>query len=177
MPENKEKTMKQLRIMLLIVALATAGGPSMPARAEANDPALAHAISGAKATLETGLKASEREGRPISAKFEVEDGKLQLSVYTIKDGGLAEVVLDPATGAIAETEKITTGDDLKDATTQAAAMANAKLSLLAAIEAATKANAGFRAVSIVPELRNGRPVGVITLLQGDTFKEVSAPLD
>jgi hypothetical protein len=176
MPENKEKTMKQLRIMLLIVALATAGGPSMPARAEANDPALAHAISGAKATLETGLKASEREGRPISAKFEVEDGKLQLSVCTIKDGGLAEVVLDPATGAIAETEKIT-GDDLKDATTQAAAMANAKLSLLAAIEAATKANAGFRAVSIVPELRNGRPVGVITLLQGDTFKEVSAPLD
>ena len=30
--------------------------------------------------------ASEREGQPISGKFEVDNGKLQLSVYTAKEG-------------------------------------------------------------------------------------------
>jgi hypothetical protein len=30
--------------------------------------------------LQQGLAASEQQGKPISAKFEVDDGKLQLSV-------------------------------------------------------------------------------------------------
>ena len=76
--------------------------------AEESDPAaLAAALKDAKVTLQEGLKASEREGTPISAKFEVADGKLQLSVYTAKSGGFSEVVVDPKTGAIAEAEKIT----------------------------------------------------------------------
>jgi len=41
---------------------------------------------GARVPLERGLAASAGHGRPISAKFEMEQGKLQLSVYTIKDG-------------------------------------------------------------------------------------------
>jgi len=35
---------------------------------------------GVSGTLESGLKAGERVGRPISAKFVVEDGTLQLSL-------------------------------------------------------------------------------------------------
>ena len=66
-----------------------------------------------------------------------------------------EVVADPKTGAISKAEKITDADDLKEATSQKATMAKAKVSLLAAAEAAVKANAGSRAVSIVPELKNG----------------------
>jgi len=80
----------------------------------------------ATATLQGGLKASEREGTPISAKFEIEDGKLQLSVYTMKDGGFTEVVADPKTGAVKEAEKIKGADDLKAATSQKAATAKAK---------------------------------------------------
>jgi hypothetical protein len=38
-----------------------------------------------KVSLDDGLRASETRGTPISAKFEIEDGKLQLSVYTKKD--------------------------------------------------------------------------------------------
>lgn len=38
--------------------------------------------------------ASESEGQPISGKFEVEDGKLQLAVYTAKDGKFFEVIVD-----------------------------------------------------------------------------------
>jgi hypothetical protein len=56
-------------------------------------------------------------------------------------------------------------------------MGKAKRSLLAATEATVKANAGSRAVSVVPELKDGHPVGVVTLLQGNAFKKVSAPLD
>ena len=41
---------------------------------------LAKAVNAAKVSLEKGLTAAATAGRPISAKFEVEDGKLQLSV-------------------------------------------------------------------------------------------------
>src|SRR5690349_7358949 len=47
---------------------------------------LANALSGVKVSLQQGFTASEREGQPISGKFEVEKGKLQLSVYAAKDG-------------------------------------------------------------------------------------------
>jgi hypothetical protein len=68
--------------------------------------------------LQGGLKASEAQGTPISAKFEIEDGKLQLSIYTMKGNDFTELVADPNTGAIAKAEKITDADDLKEATAQ-----------------------------------------------------------
>jgi hypothetical protein len=170
--------MRTIQSLLLIALLTTGGGLVGIAAAEEHDQAaLGRALQGAKATLEGGLQASEREGQPISGKFEIEDGKLQLSVYTMKNGGFMEVVLDPATGAIAKSEKITEGDDLKAAKEQSAAMAKAKQSLRAATEMALASNAGARAVSIVPELKGGRPVGQITLQQGSSFKEIAAPLD
>jgi hypothetical protein len=101
-------TMQTLRSTLLIVAISLSGGLFAPAWAEGGDPAaLAAAMKDASATLQGGLKASEREGTPISAKFEIEDGKLQLSVYTMKGDGFMEVVADPKTGTIAKAEKIT----------------------------------------------------------------------
>src|SRR5262249_23088510 len=104
----KEAIMRTLRSLLLIALLAAIGG--MASAAEENDQAaLGRALQGAKASLQGGLQASEREGQPISGKFEIEDGKLQLSVYTMKNGGFMEVVLDPMTGAIAKSEKITEG--------------------------------------------------------------------
>jgi hypothetical protein len=161
--------------LLALLGIAVLAAPLIAE--EANPAALATAMQGAKATLEAGLKASEREGKPISAKFEIEDGKLQLSVYTSKDKAFAEVVLDPATAAVTKTEKITDGDDLKEANEQAGAMATAARSLQAATEAAVAANAGFRAVSTVPDLKEGRSVAIVTLLQGTNFKKVTMPLD
>ena len=143
---------------------------------QANPAALAAAMQDAKATLEAGLKASEREGKPISAKFEIEDGQLQLSVYAAKGDGFVEVVVDPTTAAIVKTEKITGGDDLKAANIQTGSLATATQSLQSATEAAVKANAGFRAVSVVPDLKDGRSVAVVTLSQGTDFKTVTMPL-
>jgi hypothetical protein len=105
--------------MLVITAIGFSAARA--AGAEGGDSAaLAAALNSATATLEGGLKASEREGIPISAKFEIEDGKLQLSVYTMNDDTFREVVADPATGAIKEAETIKDGDDLKAATAQKA---------------------------------------------------------
>jgi hypothetical protein len=56
-------------------------------------------------------------------------------------------------------------------------MAKAKVSLMTATETAVKANAGFRAVSIYPELKGGQATAEVTLLQGTTFKKVTERLD
>ena len=138
---------------------------------------LAKALKDAKVSLEKGLSASESQGKPISGKFEVEDGKLQLSVYTMKGDKFSEVIVDHKTGKTAKTEAITGGDDLAAAKAQSRAMAKAKVSLRNATEKAVKANNRFRAVSVTPSLKDGHPVADITLVKGDEFKSASEKLD
>jgi len=158
--------------------LAVASAALVPAWAEEPDPAaLAAALKDAKVTLQQGLKASERDGKPISAKFEIEDGKLQLSVYTLKGDSFTEVVADPKTGAITKAEKITDPEDLEAATQQKGAMEKATVSLLTATEKVVKANTGFRAVSVLPAIEGGHPTAAVTLLQNETFKTVAEKLD
>src|SRR5712672_2069860 len=89
----------------------------------------------AKINLQQGLAASQQQGKPISAKFEVDDGKLQLSVYTAKEG------------KVLRAEPITEGDDLTAATEQSAAVANAKTSLQAVVDKTIAQSANTRAVS------------------------------
>jgi hypothetical protein len=154
------------------------GRAVIPAWAEGGDEAaLAAAMKNASATLQGGLKASEAQGTPISAKFEIEDGKLQLSVYTTKGNDFMETVADPNTGAIAKAAKIVDAGDLKEAAEQKAAMTKAKIPLLNATETAVNTNTGSRAVRIVPELKNGQPTAEVTLLQGTSFKKVLEKLD
>jgi hypothetical protein len=171
-------TSRATPLILLVATIVFLGAAIVPAYAEGGDEAaLAAAMKNATATLESGLRASEAQGTPISAKFEIEDGKLQLSVYTMKGNDFMEVVADPKTGAIAKAEKITDAGDLKEAAEQKAAMAKAKVPLLTATETALKANAGSRAVSIVPELKTGQAMAEVTLLQGTTFRKVTEKLD
>jgi len=138
---------------------------------------LANAMSGAKVTLQQGFTASEREGQPISGKFEVEEGKLQLSVYTAKEGKFSEVIVDHLTGNVEKVTPIAEGEDLTHAKAQKAAMDRAKVKLA---DAATKAKAQVvdaLVVSAVPELKDDRPVVSVVLLAGKRFSTVSAPLD
>jgi len=163
-------------LVLLILAVGLFTIPLNLVRADETEE-LAKALKDTTVTLQDGLKASEREGKPISAKFEIEHNALQLSVYTLKGADFMEVVADPKTGAIAKSKKITEPDDLKDADAQKAAMAKVTGSLLAATETAVKGNTGFRAVSVFPQLRNGHPVAEVTLLQGTNPKKVVEKLD
>jgi hypothetical protein len=180
MSQGRSETMtsRAVPFILLVATIGLWSAVGAPAGAEEGNPAaLAAAMKNATATLQGGLRASEAQGTPISAKFEIEDGKLQLSVYTMKGNDFMEVVADPNIGAVAKAEKITDAGDLKQAAEQKAAMAKAKVPLVTATETAVNANAGSRAISIVPELKNGQAMAEVTLLQGTTFKKVTQKLD
>ena len=169
---------RALRLLVLVAGASLASAGAGPAWAQDDElEAMAAALKDTTFTLQDGLKASEREGQPISAQFEMDDGKLQISIYTTKGDDFSEVVADPKTGAIVKTEKITDTDDINDAADQKAAMAKAKTSLVAAADAAVKENSGFRAVSIFPDLRDGHAIAEVTLLQGTTAKKVTEKLD
>jgi hypothetical protein len=156
--------------ILAAVALSSWAGDDNPV-------ALSKALPEASVSLDQGLKASEREGKPISGKYEIEDGALQLSVYTMKGDQFSEVIVDHKAGAVKKAEKITDADDLKDAKEQSQAMAGAKVSLDKAVDDATKANSGYRAVSVVPILDAGKPAANITLMKGEDVKKVTVQLD
>ena len=150
--------------------------PSLAAEKE-NPAALAKALSEASVSLDQGLKASEREGKSISGKFELENGALQLSVYTMKGDKFSEVIVDHKAGSINKAEVITNAGDLKHAKEQSKAMAKAKLSLEDGVQIAVKANSGFRAVSAMAKLKSGHPVAEITLMKGAKVKKVTEKLD
>jgi hypothetical protein len=139
--------------------------------------ALIKLLDSAKINLQQGLAASEQGGQPISAKFEVEDGKLQLSVYTAKDGKFFEGLVNHVTGQVLRIEPITEGDDFKAANSQSAAMAKANRSLKEAVDKAMAPAAKSRAISVMPSLNDGHPVASIVLLDGEQFKTVQQPLD
>jgi len=166
---------KELAFAVAVIGILAA--VALSSRAEENPGALAKALPEASVSLDQGLKASESEGKPISGKYELEDGALQLSVYTTKGDQFSEVIVDYKTGAIKKAEKITDPDDLKDAKEQSEAMANARLSLEKAVADATQANSGYSAVSVVPTLDGGKPVANITLMKGEDTKKVTAKLD
>src|SRR5919198_3348441 len=90
----------------LAVALLAVPVAAMADKDEGKDEAKEHdelsrAMREAKVPLERGVStAAAKEGTPISAKYEVEDGKLQLSVYTMKGDKFSEVIVDHATGKV-----------------------------------------------------------------------------
>ncbi|MGL3212834.1 hypothetical protein [Bradyrhizobium sp. BR 1433] len=48
--------------------------------ADDDEAILVKSLGAAKVSLQDGFAASERQGQPVSGKFEAEEGKLQLSV-------------------------------------------------------------------------------------------------
>jgi hypothetical protein len=170
--------MKRKLFAIGIAFAATLAVAGMSARAEDENPAaLAKALSETSVSLDQGLNASEREGKPISGKFEIADGALQLSVYTMKGGQFTEVIVDHKAGSIKKSEPITDAGDLKDAKEQGDAMGKATRSLSVAVVSAVKANSGFHATSAVPMLDGGRPVASVTLMKGEEVKKVTEKLD
>jgi hypothetical protein len=161
-----------LAVLILTAPLGWAQPHDDKERAE-----LAKALTDAKVSLQQGVTASGKEGKPISAKYEVEDGKLQLSVYTMKGDKFSEVIVDHKTGKVVKAEPITKADDLKNAKAQSEAMAKAKRSLEAAAAAAVKENKGFRAVSVMPAMKDDHPVADVTLVKGTEWKTAPEKLD
>src|SRR5436190_5456689 len=89
MPKTSLTTVVFFVAWLVAASLGSAQPHDDKERAE-----LATALKDAKVSLQQGVAASAKEGKPISAKYEVDDGKLQLSVYTVKGGKFSEVIVD-----------------------------------------------------------------------------------
>jgi len=162
--------------MRVVLVAALVAAFALSARAEEKGD-LAGKMKEAKVSLEKGIAASKTKGKPISAKYEVEDGKLQLSVYTAKGDSFSEVIVNHKTGNVAKAEPITGGDDLTAAKAQNEAMSKAKTPLQTAVSKAVKANKGYKAVSVVPSLKDGHPTADVTLLKGSESKTVPEQLD
>ena len=139
-------------------------------------PALIKAMPQAKVPLAQGIKDAEQGGKAISAQYEVDEGKYQLSVFVSKGDDIDEVIVDYATGAIKSSEKLADPDDVKDAKKQVAAMAKAKTSLADAVAEALKANPGYEAIRVVPRLSGGEAQAAITLLKGSSVKKATEKL-
>src|SRR5262252_6892863 len=107
--------MKLDSILSIVAAAALFSGASSWAEEQTNYAELAAALPQATVSLTHGMRASEGRGNPISAKFEIENGSLQLSVYTMNRDQFTEVIVDHWSGAISKAEAITSGDDLKAA--------------------------------------------------------------
>src|SRR5438132_11776281 len=97
--------MRSFLIATLVAAFALSASAEEKSDLAAN-------MKNAKVSLERGMAASKSKGTPISAKYEIEDGKLQLSVYTAKGDTFSEVIVDHKTGKVAKAERNTGGEDL-----------------------------------------------------------------
>lgn len=166
------------RQLMLASAAVFAVWSSHPIHAEErNDPALVTWMPNAKITLQQALTAAAQQGKPISAKFEVDDGRLRLSVYVAKDERFSEVLVDHINGAIAKSEAIADGDDLAAAKAQSAALAKANIDLKTAVDKAAAQNSGFRVVDVTPALKEGHAVATVGLLRGEQLKSVEQAMD
>ena len=166
---------KALAAVLTVGVIGTAGAVWSSAN-EASGAAVGKYMRTAKVSLQEGLKAAESQGQPISGKFEVNEGQLQLAVYTAKDGKFSEVLVDQSTGRVAKSEAITDGNDLANAQKQMEAYGKSQTSLKIAVSRAELANPGYQAVSVTPTLSHGRPIAVVSMVQGTQSRSVAEPL-
>jgi len=149
------------------------------ARAESigDRTALARGLQGAWLPLESAIAMSQSEGTPISAKYEIDDGAFQLSVYTMKAAGFSEVIVDYSAGMITKVETITDAGDLAAAQAQKDALAKATRTLAEVTAELVRQNSGYRAVNVISSLDGEHPVVEVTLFNGTDWKTVTGHLD
>jgi len=160
-------------LFLSVLAVTLWAFPTSAVMTDKEKAELAPVVTGAKVTLEQGLAASKKNGKPVSAKFEIEKGKPQLSVYTVRDGDkYFEVVIDHTSGEIAKTEPITGGDDLAAAKKQADSLLRATRELREAVKEAKRDNPGYQAVSVWSEMQGSHSIATVTLVKDNDWKTV-----
>ena len=143
---------------------------------EAGDAELLKRLTESKHSLVDGIKQAEKGNGPaISAKFEVEDGKLWLSVYTAKQGRekdaehnvLMELKGEPD-GAEwqPKTEVFQDKEHIARSAMQLTLLQLSKLSLEDVVKKATAGQKGT-VFSAIPAVNNGKPVVVVGIANPD----------
>ena len=169
-------TIAAAALLLPVLAYAAGGG----------DAETTQRLGGAKHTLVEGIKQAElKDGTAISAKFEFEDGKLWLSVYTARAGRAAdaehntliELKGEPTAGAWKPNVEVF--EDKEHLTRSAGQLTLMQLSKKTLPELIAEAAAQQKgtAYSAIPMLKDGKPVVVVkfALPSGETTA-VNVPL-
>jgi hypothetical protein len=187
----KEKSMKSgkiesiLRVAMFVTLFGILGMPSARAEDAKYTQALLEALSKSKLTLAEGLRqAAQGAAVPISAKFELEDGKLSLSVYTAEKGLSVppeKNVLEELSGSPEDrkwTPKVEVFKDVPHvarSSEQLTLMALGNTSLVNTIARAQKAQPGI-VFSVTPAIRNHKPVAEVLVADKGKVKKVIQPL-
>ena len=162
------KAWTALLSMLAVTLWVLPAGAAMSDKEKAE---LAPVVGGAKVMLEQALATSKKDGKPVSAKFEIENGKPQLSVYTVKEGSkYFEVIVDQTSGEIAKADPISGGDDLTQAKKQNDGMFRATRELREAVKEAKHDNPGYNAVSVSSEMKDNHSVATVLLVKDNDWK-------
>jgi hypothetical protein len=162
---------KVTALLTTVLAFALWTAPAGAAMTDKEKAELGPVVAGSKVPLEQGLLTSKKNGKPVSAKFEIENGKPQLSVYTVKDGSkYYEVIVDHTSGEIAKAEPITGGDDLAEAKKQNDGMFRATRELREAVKEAKRDNPGYNAVSVWSVMKDDHSVATVTLVKDNDWK-------
>jgi hypothetical protein len=165
-------------VTMVSIVLATSPVTAFPQSAIGNgQETLARELKRAWLPLESAMVVSRSTGTPISAKYEIDDGAFQVSVYTVKDDTFSEVIVDYNVGTVTKVEQIADGGDLAAARGQREAMARATRSLEEATAEAVRMNPGSRAVSALPRLSEGHPIVDVVLINGTDWRAVIGRLD
>jgi len=162
---------------LLIAFGLAALGSSFAAWSEEADQALIRAIPGAKITLLQGIAQVAKGAEvPTEAKYEMEDGKLMLSVYTsakgfdtaAEDNSFNEYGGEATSSTWAPKKEVFT--DLKHIARSAQYHTLLSMTKMTIPEIVQKASTDGTVFSVKEKVRNGKPVFEVMTVKGDTVK-------
>src|SRR6516162_10617372 len=169
--------MKARNAMIIIAFGLAILGSGFPAWSEEADQALIKAIPGAKITLLQGIaQVAKGTEVPTEAKYEMEDGKLMLSVYTsakplntaAEDNSFNEYSGEATTPTWAPKKEVFA--DLKHIARSAqyhTLLSMTKVTIPTIIQ---KASAQGTVFSVKEKIRNGKPVFEVMTAQGNSAK-------
>ncbi|HMH19028.1 MAG TPA: hypothetical protein VK572_12870 [Burkholderiales bacterium] len=183
------KVRRYSHVFPLVAAFVMAGSLGwQPASAEGESQelqAIAQALGKSKLSLLAGIRqASQGSAKAISAKFELEDGKLSLSVYTAGKGLAVPAeknVLQELSGSPEQDKWTPQVEVFKDvphvarSAEQLAVMSLGRKSLTAVIAEVKKTQPGT-VFSITPAIRNHKPVAVVLIASKGKVITVTRPL-
>ena len=161
-------------MLLIAVVFATLGGGSLAWSEDADQATLIKALPGAK--LQGIAQVAKGTEVPIEAKYEMADGKLMLSIYTsakgfdtaAEDNSFNEYIGEVTTTSWTPKKEVFA--DLKHIARSAqyhALLSMTKVTIPAIIE---KASAQGTVLSVKENIRNGKPVFEVMVVQGNTIK-------
>jgi len=174
-----------LTLSMFMALSGILGTPSARAEDSKDAQALIDALGNSKLSLLDGVRQAASGGAvPISAKFELEDGKLSLSVYTAEKGlsvSPEKNVLEELSGSPEEakwTPKIEVFKDVPHvarSSEQLTLMALGKSSLADMIARVQKTQSGT-VFSVTPVIRNHKPAAEVLVADRGKVKKLIQPL-